>query len=103
MGATEREAAHVVAEAGDGIGWTTLNRPEELNTLSRERKDLPFEATAAFEHEAAVRCLVIRGNGRHFMAGGNIKEFQEALRSGDRAAYFRRFEARVVQPRFRGR
>jgi 2-(1,2-epoxy-1,2-dihydrophenyl)acetyl-CoA isomerase len=103
MSATAGGAAHVIAEVTDGIGWITLNRPEELNTLSREMKDLLFEATAAFEHDPAVRCVVLRGHGRHFMAGGNIKEFNEALRSGDRAAYFRGFEARVAQPRFRGR
>ena len=96
MSATAGGAAHVIAEVTDGIGWITLNRPEELNTLSREMKDLLFEATAAFEHDPAVRCVVLRGNGRHFMAGGNIKEFNEALRSGDRTAYFRGFETRVV-------
>ncbi len=96
MSATAEGTAHVLTEVEDGIGWITLNRPDALNTLSREMKDLLFEATAAFEHDPAVRCVVIRGNGRHFMAGGNIKEFDEALRSGDRAAYFRGFEARVV-------
>ena len=103
MSATAGGAAHVITEVTDGIGWITLNRPDALNTLSREMKDLLFEATAALEHDPAVRCVVIRGNGRHFMAGGNIKEFHEALRSGDRAASFRSFEARVVQPRFQGR
>lgn len=88
--------AHVLTEAKEGIGWITLNRPEQLNTLSREMKDLLFDATADYERDPSVRCLVIRGNGRHFMAGGNIKEFHEALRAGDRAAYFRGFEARVV-------
>ncbi|MCL2427776.1 MAG: enoyl-CoA hydratase [Alphaproteobacteria bacterium] len=87
---------HVLTEVKDGIGWITLNRPEQLNTLSREMKDLLFEATANYEHDPSVRCLVIRGNGRHFMAGGNIKEFHEALGASDRAAYFRGFEARVV-------
>ena len=103
MSATAGGAAHVLTEVGDGIGWITLNRPEELNTLSREMKDLLFEATAAFEHDPAVRRVVLRGNGRRLMAGGNIKAFHEALRSGDRATYFRGFEARVVQPRFQGR
>ena len=76
--------AHVLVEVKDGIGWHTLNRPEALNTLSREMKDILFDATADFEHDPAVRCVVIRGNGRHFMAGGNIKEFNKSLRSGDR-------------------
>ena len=36
MSATAGGAAHVLTEVGDGIGWITLNRPEEPNTLSRE-------------------------------------------------------------------
>jgi 2-(1,2-epoxy-1,2-dihydrophenyl)acetyl-CoA isomerase len=90
------DAPHVLTEVADGIGWITLNRPEQLNTLSPEMKDILFEATARFEHDAAVRCVVIRGSGRHFMAGGDIKAFDEALSDGDREAYFRGFEARVV-------
>jgi enoyl-CoA hydratase/carnithine racemase len=31
MGARAGGAAHVIAEVTDGIGWTTLNRPGELN------------------------------------------------------------------------
>ena len=96
MDAAAGETAHVLVEVKDSIGWLTLNRPEALNTLSREMKDILFDATADFERDAAVRCIVIRGNGRHFMAGGNIKEFNESLRSGDREEYFRGFEARVV-------
>jgi len=87
---------HVLAEVADGIGWITLNRPEQLNTLSPQMKEIMFETTARFERDAAVRCVVIRGNGRHFMAGGNIKAFDESLSHGDREAYFRGFEARVV-------
>lgn len=88
--------AHVLTAVKDGIGWITLNRPLELNTLSAEMKDRLCDATADYERDPAVRCLVIRGNGRHFMAGGNIKEFHESLRAGERAAYLRGFEARVV-------
>ena len=94
--ADEADAAHVLAEVADGIGWITLNRPEELNTLSPQMKEILFDATARFERDPAVRCVVIRANGRHFMAGGNIKAFNESLSHGDREAYFRGFEARVV-------
>ncbi len=87
--------AHVLAEVRDGIGWITLNRPEELNTLSPDMGRLLFETTASFERDPAVRAVVIRGNGRHFMAGGNIKSFDEELRT-NREAHVRGFEARVV-------
>ena len=36
-------APHVLAEVKDGIGWLTLNRPEQLNALSMEMRDLLIE------------------------------------------------------------
>ncbi len=95
MSETPQDASHVLAEVKDGIGWITLNRPEVLNTLSPEMSRRLFEITGAFERDPAVRAVVIRGRGQHFMAGGNIKSFDEELRS-NREAHVRGFEARVV-------
>ena len=89
------EAPAVLVEIADRIGWITLNRPEQLNTLSRELKELLFETTAKFETDPEVRCVVIRANGKHFMAGGDIKSFAADLERGDER-YFRGFESRVV-------
>ena len=72
-------APHVLAEIKDGIGWLTLNRPESLNALSFEMTDLLIKHTAEFEKDATVRCVVIRGAGTHFMAGGDIKGFHKSL------------------------
>ncbi len=69
-------APHVLAEVKDGIGWLTLNRPESLNALSFEMTDLLIKHTAEFEKDAEVRCVVIRGAGTHFMAGGDISAFE---------------------------
>ena len=70
---------HVLAEVKDGIGWLTLNRPEQLNALSMEMRDLLIEHSAKFEKDPAVRCVVIRGAGTHFMAGGDIRGFHKSL------------------------
>ncbi len=72
-------APHVLAEIKDGIGWLTLNRPDSLNALSFEMTDLLIKHTAEFEKDATVRCVVIRGAGTHFMAGGDIKGFHKSL------------------------
>jgi 2-(1,2-epoxy-1,2-dihydrophenyl)acetyl-CoA isomerase len=90
-------APHVLAEVKDGIGWLTLNRPDALNALSMEMRELLIEHTAAFEQDPKVRCVVIRGAGTHFMAGGDIKGFHRSLSSGDRAAHLAGFEMRVVK------
>jgi 2-(1,2-epoxy-1,2-dihydrophenyl)acetyl-CoA isomerase len=55
-----------------------------------------IDATARFERDPAVRCVVLRGAGDHFMAGGDIKGFRKSL-SEDRAGHVARLEMRVVK------
>jgi 2-(1,2-epoxy-1,2-dihydrophenyl)acetyl-CoA isomerase len=89
-------APHVLAEVEDGIGWITLNRPESLNALSMEMRDLLIEHSAKFEKDPAVRCVVIRGAGTHFMAGGDIRGFHKSL-TEEKEAHLAGFEMRVVK------
>jgi 2-(1,2-epoxy-1,2-dihydrophenyl)acetyl-CoA isomerase len=89
-------APHVLAEVKDGIGWLTLNRPESLNALSFEMTDLLIRHTAEFEKDPKVRCVVIRGAGTHFMAGGDIKGFHKSL-TENKAQHLAGFEMRVVK------
>lgn len=56
----------------DGVAWLTFTRPEFLNAFSEE---MSAELTAVVEYLAAandVRALVLRGEGRSFMAGADI-------------------------------
>jgi 2-(1,2-epoxy-1,2-dihydrophenyl)acetyl-CoA isomerase len=89
-------ASHLLAEVKDGIGWLTLNRPESLNALSFEMTDLLIKHSAEFEKDPAVRAVVIRGAGTHFMAGGDIKGFHKSL-AEDREWHLANFEMRVVK------
>lgn len=87
---------HVLSEVKDGIGTITLNRPEVLNALSAQMTEGLIEITRAFEKDPAVRCVVIRGAGEHFMAGGDIKGFHKSL-TEDRERHLANFEMRVVK------
>jgi len=87
---------HVLVEVNDGIGSITLNRPASLNALSSQMTDGLIEATARMERDPAVRCVLIRGNGEHFMAGGDVKSFHKSLVE-DREGHLARFEMRVVR------
>jgi 2-(1,2-epoxy-1,2-dihydrophenyl)acetyl-CoA isomerase len=87
---------HILTEVKDGIGTITLNRPEALNALSQAMTDGLIDATACFERDPAVRCVVIRGAGEHFMAGGDIKGFHKSL-TEDREKHLAGFEMRVVK------
>lgn len=74
------------------IATLTLNRPESLNTLDPEMIDALIAHTAALAADENVRCVVIRGAGRHFMAGGDIRSFAGELSQPpiERRAHFTR-------------
>jgi enoyl-CoA hydratase len=72
----------VLRSDADGVATLSLNRPEALNALSpalfavlREH----LEAIAAAPGE--IGCVILRGEGRSFSAGNDIK----AIQAGDRA------------------
>jgi 2-(1,2-epoxy-1,2-dihydrophenyl)acetyl-CoA isomerase len=75
----------VLTEIRDGVGIITLNRPQSLNALSDDMTKGLTDATAAFERDDAVRCVLLRGAGDHFMAGGDVKGFYERLKSDQKA------------------
>jgi enoyl-CoA hydratase/carnithine racemase len=61
-------------EVTDGVATITLNRPERLNALTFEVYRELTETFSALKHESAVRVVVIRGAGRAFCSGGDVKE-----------------------------
>lgn len=86
----------VLVDITDGIGTITFNRPAALNALSHEMQEGLIAATARFERDPVVRCVVIKGAGEHFMAGGDIKGFHKSL-TEDREGHLARLEMRVVR------
>ena len=72
-----------VDEAGIATLW--LNRPERLNALNIALIDAACAQLAAWEEDDAVRCVVLRGRGRAFCAGDDIKGM-----AGDRDAWERK-------------
>jgi 2-(1,2-epoxy-1,2-dihydrophenyl)acetyl-CoA isomerase len=79
--------------ARDGpVATLTLNRPAALNALDAAMMDALVAQTAAVAADDTLRCVVIRGAGRHFMAGGDIRHFAEqlALAPADRRSRFTR-------------
>ena len=63
----------------DHIATLTLNRPEALNALNLAMIDDLRAATARVAFDPAVRVVILRGAGDHFMAGGDLKWFREQL------------------------
>jgi methylglutaconyl-CoA hydratase len=56
-----------------GVATVTLNRPEVGNAYNAEMLDLLIAGLRQLADDPAVRCLVIRGAGKHFQAGADIR------------------------------
>ncbi len=81
----------LLLEVTEGVATVTLNRPKSLNALSDDMVAALVEVMTRIEADAAVRCVVVRGAGDHFMAGGDIKGFHGRMNqtSAERSAHFR--------------
>jgi 2-(1,2-epoxy-1,2-dihydrophenyl)acetyl-CoA isomerase len=69
----------VLLDIADGVATITLNRPQALNALDIAMTDGLRDAARKVADDAAVRVVVLRGAGAHFMAGGDIKWFHGML------------------------
>ncbi|MGN5377577.1 enoyl-CoA hydratase/isomerase family protein [Streptomyces lasalocidi] len=81
----------------------TLNRPKALNALDHEMVRRIDAALTAWEHDPAVRTVVLTGAGeRGLCAGGDIRAIHDDARDGDgtaSAAFWRdeyRLNARIA-------
>jgi 2-(1,2-epoxy-1,2-dihydrophenyl)acetyl-CoA isomerase len=88
-------AAPLLTARDDGIATLTFNRPEARNALSPDMLDLLTREAARCAADEVVRCVVLRGAGAHFMAGGDVRAFQAGLMA-DRAAHVAGFPALVA-------
>ncbi len=82
----------LLVEREGRVATLTLNRPDALNTLDYELMDALVTAAADVAADDALRVVVLRGAGRHFMAGGDLRTFAADLAKppGERSADFRR-------------
>ena len=60
-----------------GVATVTLNRPEVGNAYNAEMLDGLIGGLERLADDASVRCLVIRGAGKHFQAGADIRWLNE--------------------------
>ena len=80
-----------LADLDDGVLSVTFNRPDAGNALPTEAVPL---LTALFERargDALVGCILVRGSGKVFSAGGDVANFARtlALPAAERQAQFR--------------
>ncbi len=90
------KAKEILAQRSKSVLTLTLNRPQVLNAVNGPLTEQMFDALSAVENDARIRCVVIRGGGGNFMAGGDLKLFHGELdREADELRRF--FEKFVYQ------
>lgn len=86
--------AHLDLAIADGVATLTMNRPEARNALSMEMRAQLIDVLHDIEHDDAVRCVVLKGAGDHFMAGGDVKGMSESIKK-DPAEVRKEFMLRI--------
>ncbi len=71
-------SATVLYSEQGGIAVATLNRPQSLNSFTRQMHHDLWAALDRAEANPAIRALVITGAGRGFCAGADLAEFDFA-------------------------
>lgn len=76
-GASVAESSVLYAEQG-AVAIATLNRPQALNSFTRQMHRELWATLVRAEANPAIRALVITGAGRGFCAGADLSEFDFA-------------------------
>ncbi len=65
----------VLYQADGAVALITLNRPQALNSFTRQMHQDLWAALDKAEADPAVRAIVLTGAGRGFCAGADLAEF----------------------------
>lgn len=80
----------VVRGGQEGIATLTLNSPDNLNALSEKMIDALQASLDEVARDSAVRCVILKGAGRAFCAGHDLKELTRGREADDGGrSYFR--------------
>lgn len=64
-------------DADTGVATITVNRPDVLNALDVPTASAICEAVLPLREMPELRCVVLRGAGRAFVAGGDLSRFAD--------------------------
>ena len=89
---------NMIAEIDGPAGWVIFNNPARRNAISAAMWRAIPEIFDAFESEAAVRVIVLRGTGdKAFVSGLDISQFEDEFSSSQAAAGLQDLSARANQ------
>lgn len=86
---TQTAEPFLLKEQKGGTLHITLNRPKTLNSLSMGMLNALQEALDPIFDDHSIKALIIKGNGKGFCAGHDLKEMQSHRGDADKGkAYF---------------
>jgi enoyl-CoA hydratase/carnithine racemase len=87
----------LLTAAEAGVVTLTLNRPEAFNSLSEALIEAIQRELDRIEADASARVVVLRGNGKAFSAGHDLKEMGDSRTREDLGRLFRRCSAMMTR------
>lgn len=89
------QTTKILARVEDGIGWLIFNQPERRNAVSLEMWQGIGDALEAFQHDDAVRVVVLHGaGGKAFASGADISEFDAQRANAEQRRQYGEIAAR---------
>jgi enoyl-CoA hydratase/carnithine racemase len=73
-------------EREGALAWLTLDRPQRLNAMSRQLVTELRDFFTALPGDRQTRVVVLRGAGRAFCAGLDLKESQARITAREQAS-----------------
>ena len=68
---------NIIVEKEQGISILTFNRPDAMNALNNQTRAEFGSAIRELEEDDSVLVLILTGSGKSFVAGSDIKEFDQ--------------------------
>src|SRR6185503_16032991 len=80
----------LLLEKDGALGWIIFNQPEKRNAVSQEMWQAMAEYIDEVEKDDAIRVVVLKGAGDHFVSGADISQFKDRRKNADDEAEYRR-------------
>jgi enoyl-CoA hydratase len=68
---------NIICEKEENIAIITFNRPDAMNALNNQTRAEFREAIATVAADDQIKVVILTGNGKAFVAGSDIKEFNQ--------------------------
>lgn len=76
------EFEHILFEVKDHVAYVTFNEPEKRNPLGLHVSNEIIKACDICDNDDDIRCMVFRGAGGNFSAGGDMYVMKDAIDKG---------------------